>query len=77
MSTQELVVDPEAREELIRRLSDDAFVTAAIARAVREAVREHKRAGNPVAGWQDGRVVIVQPEDIPDFEDQDEDAVGS
>ncbi len=39
-------------------------------RAVREAAREHKRAGNPVAGWQDGRVVIVAPEDIPDFEDE-------
>jgi len=35
-----------------------------VRQAVREAVLDHKRAGNPVAGWKDGKVVIVQPEDI-------------
>jgi hypothetical protein len=42
--------------------------TARILRALREAVREalldHKRTGDPVAIWQDGHVVWVQPEDI-------------
>ncbi len=33
--------------------------------AVRRALVEHKRAGNPVAVWQNGRVVILQPEEIP------------
>lgn len=32
--------------------------------AVIRALIEHKRAGNPVASWQDGRVVILQPEEI-------------
>jgi hypothetical protein len=32
--------------------------------AVREAVLMHKRLGNPVADWRDGKVVWVQPEDI-------------
>lgn len=32
--------------------------------AVIQALIEHKRAGNPVASWQDGRVVILQPEEI-------------
>jgi hypothetical protein len=33
--------------------------------AVREALREHKRIGNPVAAWKDGEVVIIEPKDIP------------
>jgi hypothetical protein len=39
-------------------------VTAAIQRAVREAVLAHARAGHPVAEWRDGKVVWVQPEEI-------------
>ena len=36
----------------------------AFRRGVRAALLEHKRAGNPVAIWQDGKVVWVAPEDI-------------
>jgi len=36
----------------------------AVIKAICEAVRQHKLAGNPIATWRDGRVVIVQPEDI-------------
>ncbi len=53
-----------AREEMARRLSSDTFLTTAINAAVRAAVRDHKQAGNPVAAWVEGRVVIVAPEDI-------------
>lgn len=37
---------------------------AILRRAVRAAVLVHKRAGNPVATWKDGKVVIVPPEEI-------------
>ncbi len=53
-----------ARAELIRRFSDRDLLTSLIQKAVRNAVLEHKRAGNPVAGSVDGKVVIFQPEDI-------------
>jgi hypothetical protein len=33
-------------------------------RAVQHALLMHKRAGNPIASWQNGKVVIIQPEDI-------------
>jgi hypothetical protein len=36
----------------------------ALAEGVREALRFHKRIGNPVARWRGGKVVWVQPEDI-------------
>lgn len=48
-------------------------VDAAIKRGVRDALRQHKQAGNPIAVWQDERVVILQPTDIPhDVMDGDE-----
>lgn len=42
-------------------------VPAAVAAAVRQAVRDHKAAGNPVAVWQDGRVVWLAAHEIPDL----------
>jgi hypothetical protein len=33
-------------------------------RAVREAIRRHKHAGNPIATWRDGAVVWIPPEEI-------------
>lgn len=53
-----------ARAELIHRFSDRNLLTSLIQKAVREAVLDHKRAGNPVAGSVNGKVVIFQPEDI-------------
>ena len=47
------------------RVHDVARILAALRQAVQEALLSHKRAGNPVATWKDGRVVWVQPEDIP------------
>ena len=39
-------------------------IVAVANRAVRKALREHKRAGNPVAVWRDGKIVVLQPEEI-------------
>jgi hypothetical protein len=43
----------------------DRIVEAA-GRAIQEAIRDHKRAGNPIAEWRNGRVVLVPPEQIED-----------
>lgn len=40
-------------------------IEQALARAVREALVRHKIAGNPVAIWRDGKVVWIEPRDIP------------
>ncbi len=43
----------------------DADVLMAAARqAIREALARHKTLGNSVVTWRDGRVVILQPEEI-------------
>lgn len=43
---------------------DRTQLDVAIREAARQALIHHKRIGNPVADWQDGKVVLVQPEDI-------------
>jgi hypothetical protein len=38
---------------------NEAILEEVFRRAVRQALEEHERAGNPVAIWRDGRVIIV------------------
>jgi hypothetical protein len=45
-------------------LADQARIDAALARAVREALLAHARAGRAVPTWRDGQVVWVQPAEI-------------
>jgi hypothetical protein len=52
LSDQWLIVYGKAIEDVLRR-------------AVYQALLMHKRAGNPIATWQDEHVVIVPPENIP------------
>jgi hypothetical protein len=40
-------------------------IEAVLQCAVRDALRAHKLAGNTVASWEDGRVVLIPAEDIP------------
>jgi hypothetical protein len=54
----------EAESAADELLHDRIVETAG--RAVQEAIRDHKRAGNPIAEWRDGRVVLVPPEQIED-----------
>ena len=41
-----------------------ANVDEALEKAFENALLTHKRAGVPVAVWRDGKVVLLQPEDI-------------
>jgi len=43
--------------------------------AVQQTLSIHKRLGNPIAIWKDGKVVIVPPEEIvisPEFSNPEE-----
>ena len=42
-------------------------VEAAMNRSIRQALRRHKLLGESIAVSQDGKVVILSPEEIPDF----------
>ena len=54
----------KAHEILVRRLDDREEMTRLIQGAINAAILDHKAAGNPIATWRDGKVVLVQPEDI-------------
>jgi hypothetical protein len=46
-------------------LSEGEAVDRAMKEAVRHALLTHKRAGNSIASWNDGRVVIIPADEIP------------
>ncbi len=52
-------------EDPIHRIRDVARIQEALGLAVRDALLDHKRAGNPVAVWRDEQVVWIPPEEIP------------
>jgi hypothetical protein len=52
----ESIVDEELQDRIVE----------AVGRAVEEAVRGHKRAGNPIAQLREGKVVLVAPDEIDD-----------
>lgn len=57
-------------DKKIKMNGDDLFakyadaIAAACQRAIREALLKHKLAGNPVAVSRNGKVVILQPNEI-------------
>ena len=56
----------DERDRITRAFEEGTPIDEAIIEAVRLARQEHKRAGNPVAEWRDGKVVWIAPEDIED-----------
>ncbi|MBS1223028.1 MAG: hypothetical protein H6R23_2648 [Proteobacteria bacterium] len=54
------------RSDIDQLLKDTRRLDAMLRRAVIQAVQTHKRAGNPIAVWRDGKVVWLSPEEIPD-----------
>lgn len=54
----------EPERDIEELMMDDALIDGALAKAVREAVLRHKRLGNPIAVWENGRVVWIPPEEI-------------
>lgn len=57
--------DTEAQGDPIHRISDFPRMLEALNLATQDALRHHKRMGNPIATWRDGKVVWIPPEEIP------------
>lgn len=45
--------------------SNGKEIDEALQKSVKEALLQHKMAGNPVASWKDGKIAWIQPKDIP------------
>lgn len=52
------------RDSWASRINDDREVDSAVKEAVRKALAEHKRKGNPIAVWKGGQVALVKPDEI-------------
>ncbi len=61
------VAEKKTIDELFR---DGKEIDIALRNAVQQALLQHKKAGNPVAEWRDGKVVLIKPEDIVVEENQ-------
>lgn len=51
-------------------MADRERITGALAAGVRDALRRHKQAGNPVIVCRDGEMVWLQPDQIDVWEEQ-------
>lgn len=62
METTTAKIDLHEAAERARRIEQEAGI------AVEAARKKHQQAGIPMAGWRDGRVVVVDPvtlEELP------------
>ncbi len=53
------------KSDISRIFAEGSLIDQAIEESVKKALMEHKRAGNPIVEWQDGKVVVLKPESIP------------
>jgi hypothetical protein len=61
---------PDSSLTPAERASDPERIERALRAAVRDALLRHKRDGDPVAVWREGRVVWLQPDEIPVSQDE-------
>lgn len=54
----------ETKKNIDEFFSNGSEIDKALQKAVKEALLQHKKAGNPVVSWKDGQIVWIQPEDI-------------
>lgn len=60
-----------SKRRVVRKPDIDALfrdgrkIDAALRRGIRAALREHKRRGESIVVWKDGRVVTLPPDEIP------------
>jgi len=62
-------VEPKNLKKLL--IAEEKAVDEAVRKAMRHALLTHKRAGNSIASWKDGKVVIIPAEKIPVEEIED------
>ena len=67
---------PNSSPTPAERAGDLDRIERALRAAVRDALYRHKRDGDPVAVWREGRVVWLPPDQIPSSGDESSDNTG-
>ncbi|MBM4136874.1 MAG: hypothetical protein FJ241_08605 [Nitrospira sp.] len=60
-----MAVKEKHRDKIAEAFSNPEKITQALAKGVRDALLKHKQAGNPIVVWRDGKIVWLDPEEIP------------
>jgi hypothetical protein len=55
----------DAQRRPVDRVEDHQMMLAVMKEALRDALIRHKRLGNPITIWRDGRVVWLTADEIP------------
>ena len=63
---------PDSSGTPVERAGDLDRIGRALRAAVRDALQRHKRDGDPVAVWREGRVVWLPPDQIPTTDESSE-----
>ncbi len=63
-------------KDVSRIFKEGTLIDDALREAVRKALLQHKRNGNPIATWQDGKVVWIPADQIQVDMDTDQEARG-
>ena len=68
---------PDSGPTPAERAGDPDRIERALRAAVRDALQRHKRDGDPVAVWREGRVVWLSPHQIPTAADGSSEGKGN
>jgi hypothetical protein len=60
-----MAVKEKHRDKIAEAFSNPEKITQALAKGVRDALLKHKQAGNPIVVWRDGKIIWLDPEEIP------------
>ena len=58
-------MEESEKKDISRIIADRDRIASALAEGVKEALKRHKQAGNPIVVMQDGKMVWLKPEEIP------------
>ena len=53
------------KDKITEAFSNPEKITKALVQGVRDALLKHKKAGNPIVVWRNGKSVLIKPEEIP------------
>ncbi len=59
-----MAVKKKTEDKIEEAIANPEKITKALVKAVRDALLKHKRAGNPVVIWRNGKIVWLKPEEI-------------
>jgi hypothetical protein len=59
-----MTVKEKQRDKIAGAFSNPETITRALSQGVRDALLKHKRAGNPIVVWRNGKTIWLKPEDI-------------